>query len=184
MKIVKAIAKRILRKELKIQRETNQELCQKLEEARKTVAYYENKEECKKQIIISKEILNCILKILPNPNKLANGILTPEELTYCNSVFLSEEIGGIEYDFKIFISRVSEKEAVIKVFDDVEIKIPLKKTKTLLFVYGVSTEIESYSWDFNNSNIQIVDDEDWKRIREFVFAQSRALQDFRVQGLL
>lgn len=43
MKIVKAIAKRILRKELKIQRETNQELCQKLEEARKSVEYYKGK---------------------------------------------------------------------------------------------------------------------------------------------
>lgn len=40
MKIVKAIAKRILRKELKIQREINQELCQNLKEANKSVKYY------------------------------------------------------------------------------------------------------------------------------------------------
>lgn len=45
MKIVKAIAKRILRKELKIQREINQELCQNLKEANKSVKYYRVKYE-------------------------------------------------------------------------------------------------------------------------------------------
>lgn len=43
MKIVKAIAKRILRKELRIQRETNQELCQKFEEAEKSLECYKRK---------------------------------------------------------------------------------------------------------------------------------------------
>lgn len=43
MKIVKAIAKRILREELRIQRETNQELCQKLEEAKKNLESYKRK---------------------------------------------------------------------------------------------------------------------------------------------
>lgn len=45
MKIVKAIAKRILRKELKIQREINQELCQNLKEANKSIKYYRVKYE-------------------------------------------------------------------------------------------------------------------------------------------
>lgn len=45
MKIVKAIAKRILRKELKIQREINQELCQNLKEANKSIKYYKNKQK-------------------------------------------------------------------------------------------------------------------------------------------
>lgn len=45
MKIVKAIAKRILREELRVQRETNQELCQNLKEANKSIKYYRVKYE-------------------------------------------------------------------------------------------------------------------------------------------
>lgn len=58
MKIVKAIAKRILRKELRIQKETNQELCQKFEEAEKSLECYKRKceyYEAKKKLNISSQ---------------------------------------------------------------------------------------------------------------------------------
>lgn len=59
MKIVKAIAKRILRKELKIQREINQELCQNLKEANKSIKYYKNKQKLN---TASQEIADIISK--------------------------------------------------------------------------------------------------------------------------
>lgn len=53
----------------------------------------------------------------------------------------------------------------------------LRKEKIVYNMLGVNTEVETYYWDFNFSNVKIISDDVFDLISEFIIAQRNVLTE-------
>jgi len=68
--------------------------------------------------------------------------------------------------------------AKVKIYDlNINISLPLRKEKIVYNMLGVNTEVETYYWDFNFSNINIISDDVFDMISEFIVAQRNVLTE-------
>ena len=67
---------------------------------------------------------------------------------------------------------------------DLVIFIPLRRENVSYEVYGVSSAIDTYFWDFYGAGIRMVSDEAWAMSIEFITAQNNVMKELREEGLL
>lgn len=60
---------------------------------------------------------------------------------------------------------------------NINILLPLRKEKIVYNMLGVNTEVETYYWDFNFSNVKIISDDVFDLISEFIIAQRNVLTE-------
>lgn len=58
----------------------------------------------KRKVLISQQILECVVKCLPDPNAVGTGRITASEISK-NSVSVTESIAGVEYKHFVFVKK-------------------------------------------------------------------------------
>lgn len=129
--------------------------------------------------ILPQSAVKSIIDCLPNPNDAAAGSYT---LKKGKSVYFSHYVRGQKMNHLVRIEAFYELNKVIhakvKIYDlNINISLPLRKEKIVYNMLGVNTEVETYYWDFNFSNIKIISDDVFDMISEFIVAQRNVLTE-------
>lgn len=205
MNLIKKIAQWVLSKELAEEREECQrkiieererqlEIIEKLQSAKKALEKLNDDMRIKllgkREVLVSRTILENLVKCLPDSNAVGTGRISAEEIMKRNATF-SEKIGGREYQHRIFVKKVivqKEKEecgVIVHVSDySIDIFVPLKIDKIKYSAFGSFSEIETYFWDFYGAGIRMLSDEAWEYCVQFLRAQRNVLLEFKEEGLL
>ena len=196
MKIVKKIARFILRSELAKMRRANASLSFQVEELStrydKIICNWEEMQrqidelsqrfKMRPKVLINERMLQCLSSILPDPNRVAlrYQTLTTEQLKRDYSTGYTEYVKGQSYNIQMKICRlvknpldkneVSGVEVFISCYD-MKIIIPLRKEKKTYRIFGVETELETYFYDFYESGLRLLTGSSWNFMAEFMRAQ-------------
>ena len=216
MEIVKKFARWVLRKELKLQDVAFQTQADLIHEY--TLRFEKNEEEynamkqgleitvqqnetmrrrikelndelfVKRKILVSQMMLECIVKMLPDPNRVGTGAITASDLNM-RSMGFTEELGGRKFvhhlKFVQAIGKGSIQGLTINISDyNINVFIPLKRENISYEVYGVQTAIDTYFWDFYGAGIRMLSGEAWTMATEFIRAQNNVLKEFKQEGML
>ena len=169
-KLLKKIASRILRQEIETMNKDLYRLKQQ--------AYGQ------KKIILPQGAVSCIVDMLPNPNDVAMGRLTSDQLLALNAPKNVRKyhyvLNGEERCSEIRIVADDRKEKygnglMIELIDfKLKVFIPLFFIKSK-FNGGIGVEVNTWVWDFYRAGIKVVGDRDFQMITEFLTASARVL---------
>lgn len=155
-----------------------------LEKIQKELTFRKNK------VLISKTMMECIVKMLPDPNQFGTGNITVSDLNLRTMSF-TEELKGRRFIHSVkFINVIGGEDKniqglTIHISDyNINVFIPLRRENINYIVYDVSSAIDTYFWDFHEAGIRMVSDEAWAVSTEFITAQNNVLTEFRELGLL
>lgn len=188
-KIVKRIARWVLRKEIKLQEvafETQAGLIH--DYAQKFVEFEKQIESLRKiafgsrKVLLSQIMVQTIVEMLPDPNKAGTGGLTSLELSMRSRCFV-DRLNGREFQHKIKFVKVIGEGSVqgltVHISDyNIMVTIPLRRENANYEVYGVQTAIDTYFWDFYGAGIRMLSEEAWAMSIEFIRAQNNVLSEF------
>ena len=168
-KLLKKIASRILRQEIETMNKDLYRLKQQ--------AYGQ------KKIILPQGAVSCIVDMLPNPNDVAMGRLTADQLLALNAPENVRKyhyvLNGEERCSEIRIVADDRKEKyenglMIELIDfKLKVFIPLFFIKSKF--NGSKIEVDSWVWDFYRAGIRAIGDRDFQMITEFLSASARVL---------
>jgi hypothetical protein len=127
--------------------------------------------------ILPQSAVKSIIDCLPNPNDAAAGSYKRGK-----PVYFSHYVGGKKMNHLVRLEKFCELNKVIhaqvKIYDlNINITLPLRKEKITYNMLGVNTEVETYYWDFNFSNVKIISDDVFDLISEFIIAQRNVLTE-------
>jgi len=192
MKIVKKIARRILRQELQTKREEieyqiNLRDKNYRELEKKWIRLYNEN----KKILISQDMLKAIVEILPDANAIGRNEIYPADFVNKDFAFL-EKVNNeyLTHSLKFVRFDPSENRNVIggvtiRISDyDIDVHIPLRRENINYVIFGMNSTIDTFFWDFYKSGIRMISTEAWKVITEFRVAQTNVLNDLKKEGLL
>lgn len=186
MNIIKKIAKWVLKDDLRIAntrittlQNDLREKDEKINEIQCQLNNWIFKSKINQNSILPQSAVKSIIDCLPNPNEAAIGKLRSVRKF---DTYFSYNVGGKNIKHLVRLEKfccVNEViYAQVKIYDlNISIKLPLKKEKIQYNAFGVNTEIETYYWGFNFSNIKIVSDDVWKIMTEFITAQKEVLTE-------
>ena len=168
-KLLKKIASRILHQEIEAMYEDLYRLKQQ--------AYGQ------RAVILPQGAVSCIIDMLPNPNDVATGSFTVDQLLALNAPENIRKyhyvLNGKERCSEIRIVADDRKEKpesglMIELMDfKLKVFIPLACVNSK-FNGGVE-EVITWVWDFYRAGIRIVGDRDFQMITEFLSASARVL---------
>ena len=189
MKIVKKIAKWILREELNdLQKTLNKQAHEKIEMG-KRITSLEERLFGSRKVLLSQTMVECIVKMLPDPNKAGCGGLTSSDLKMRNMGFV-DRLRGHEYQHSVrFVEAIGDDKGLqgltINISEyNINIFIPLRRENVSYELFGVQTAIDTYFWDLYGAGIRMLSNEAFEMSSEFVNAQHNVMKEFREQGLL
>ena len=186
MNIIKRFAYWVLREDLRMLDVRIQTLQSGLKDRDKKLEYTQSKlnewiwkASVNHDSILPQSAVKSIIDCLPNPNDAAAGSYT---LKKGKSVYFSHYVRGQKMNHLVRIEAFYELNKVIhakvKIYDlNINISLPLRKEKIVYNMLGVNTEVETYYWDFNFSNIKIISDDVFDMISEFIVAQRNVLTE-------
>lgn len=164
--------------------ESEKEALEKMNENLRRLAFGNRK------ILMSQTMLKCITQMLPDPNKVGTGGITASELKLRNMGFV-DELRGQKYQHSVrFVKAIGGEDEniqglTIHISDyNLNVFIPLRRENVSYEVYGVSSAIDTYFWDFYGAGIRMVSDEAWAMSIEFITAQNNVMKELREEGLL
>lgn len=164
--------------------ESEKESLEKMNENLRRLAFGNRK------ILLSQTMLKCITQMLPDPNKVGTGGITASELKLRNMGFV-DELRGQKYQHSVrFVKAIGGEDEniqglTIHISDyNLNVFIPLRRENVSYEVYGVSSAIDTYFWDFYGAGIRMVSDEAWAMSIEFITAQNNVMKELREEGLL
>lgn len=144
----------------------------------------------KKYVILPSSAVSCIVDILPNPNQVATGQLTTQQLLALNTpesirrytyVLQGQEHSSvirIVADTRSDEEKQREQGLMIELIDfGVKVFIPLAHTKMTSVIGGVNSEVDTWTWDLYRAGIRIVDNADFNLIMEYVVAQHNLMEE-------
>lgn len=178
-KIVKRIARWILREELQQTSESYQTEIERL----RNLAFG------KRKILINQTMLECIVKMLPDPNRAGNGGLTASDLNIRSMKFV-DTLRGQRYEHSIkFVKAIGDDKGLqgltMNISDyNINVFVPLRRENVSYEIYGVQSSIDTYFWDFYGAGIRMISNEAWTMATEFINAQNNAMKELREEGLL
>ena len=168
-KLLKKIASRILRQEIEAMNKDLYRLKQQ--------AYGQ------KKIILPQGAVSCIVDMLPNPNDVAMGRLTADQLLALNAPKNVRKyhyvLNGEERCSEIRIVADDRKEKrenglMIELMDfKLKVFIPLFFIKSKF--NGSKIEVNTWVWDFYRAGIRVIGDRDFQMITEIFSASARVL---------
>lgn len=169
-KLLKKIARCILRQEIEAMNKDLYRLKQQ--------AYGQ------KKIILPQGAVSCIVDMLPNPNDVAMGRLTADQLLVLNAPKNVRKyhyvLNGEERCSEIRIVADDRKEKyenglMIELMDfKLKVFIPLIFSKSKING-GTEVEVTTWVWDFYRAGIRTIGDRDFQKITEFLPASVRVL---------
>lgn len=164
--------------------ESEKEALEKMNENLRRLAFGNRK------ILMSQTMLKCISEMLPDPNKVGTGGITASELNLRAMNFV-DELRGQKYQHSVrFVKAIGGEDEniqglTIHISDyNLNVFIPLRRENVSYEVYGVSSAIDTYFWDFYGAGIRMVSDEAWAMSIEFITAQNNVMKELREEGLL
>lgn len=185
MNIIKRFARWVLREDLRMSNICIQTLQKALKDRDKKLEFAQSKlnewtwkASVNESSILPQSVVKGILDCLPNPNEAAAGRF----INKGKSIYFSHQIRGQKVSHRIMIEKFCEVNKVIYVIVKIEdfninINLPLRKEKISYNMMGVNSEVETYYWDFNFSNIKIISDDVFDLISEFIVAQRNVLTE-------
>ena len=194
-KIVKRIARWVLREELEEHQKDLKEVRDDAEAYRQNVIVANREIERlrkiafgSRKVLLSQIMVQTIVEMLPDPNKAGTGGLTSSELSMRSRCFV-DRLNGREFLHKIKFVKVIGEGSVqgltVHISDyNIMVTIPLRRENVNYEVYGVQTAIDTYFWDFYGAGIRMLSEEAWAMSTEFIRAQNNVLSEFKEQGLL
>lgn len=169
-KWLKKIASRILRQEIEMMNKDFNRLKQQ--------AYGHT------AVMLPQGAISCIVDMLPNPNDVATGKFTTNELLALNAPENVRKyhyvLNGEEHCSEIRIVADDRKEKpenglMIELIDfKLRVFVPLACVNSK-FNGSVGTEVNTWVWDFYRAGIRAVGDRDFQMITEFLSASARVL---------
>lgn len=169
-KLLKKIASRILRQEIEVMNKDLYRLKQQ--------AYGQ------KAVMLPQGAVSCIVDMLPNPNDVATGKITTDQLLALNA---PENVRKYHYilngkerysEIRIVADNRREKPEnglMIELMDfNLKVFIPLACTNSK-FNGAVRADVNTWVWDFYRAGIRVIGDRDFQMITEFVTASARVL---------
>ena len=176
MKLIKKIASRVLANELA--------------SLRLDVERYKRLSFGRKYVILPSSAASCIVDMLPNPNMVASGQFTTQQLLALNAPEAVRRytyvLQGKEHSSEIRLvadTRTEEEKGdeqglMVELVDfRIKIFIPLVHAKMNTQVAGVGTEVDTYVWDLYRAGLRVIGDADFNMIMEFVVAQNKVLNE-------
>ena len=131
--------------------ESEKEALEKMNENLRKLAFGTRK------ILMSQTMLKCISEMLPDPNKVGTGGITASELNLRAMNFV-DELRGQKYQHSVrFVKAIGGEDKniqglTIHISDyNLNVFIPLRRENVSYEVYGVSSAIDTYFWDFLRS---------------------------------
>lgn len=185
MNIIKKIAHWVLREDWEIASARIKTLQKDLYEKNKRIDDLQSKlndwvikSHLNESSVLSQSAVKSIIDCLPNPNDAAAGSLRRGK----SDVFFSYTAAGKVFKHLVKLERFysigNVIHAQVKIQDlNISITLPLRKEKIQYNMLGVNTDVETYYWDFNFSNIKIISDDVWNLISEFIIAQNKVLKE-------
>ena len=187
MNFIKKIARKILSEELNTLQEQYEYKISRLEIKNKGLL---DSIFGKRKILLSQDMVDGIVKTLPDPNKFGNGNINSSELNNQPLCFV-DELRGIKCKHIFKIVKVIEGKdkkiqgITINISDyNINVFIPLKREKVEYNVFNVNSEIDTYFWDFYQSGIRMINNEAWLMSIEFITAQNNVINELKEEGLL
>lgn len=176
MSIIKRFARWVLREDLLNLDISLKEKSEELNDVQSKLNDWILRSKVNKSSILSQSAVKSIIDCLPNPNEAALGNYKGK------SVHFSHYVGGQKMNHLVRIEAFCELNKVIhakvKIYDlNINIILPLRKEKIVYNMLGVNTEVETYYWDFNFSNVKIISDDVFDMISEFIVAQRNVLTE-------
>lgn len=134
--------------------------------------------------ILPQSAVKSIIDCLPNPNEVATG-----SINKVKSSSFSHFVRGNKMEHIVMLEKFCNVNGVIHAqvaIQDLNINItlPLRRHKMNYHIFGVVSEVETYYWDFNFSNIKIISDDVFDLISEFITAQKNVIKELKQEGLL
>ena len=187
MNFIKKIARKILSEELNTLQEQYEYKISRLEIKNKGLL---DSVFGKRKVLLSQDMVDGIVKTLPDPNKFGNGNINSSELNNQPLCFV-DELRGVKYKHVFKIVKVIEGKdkkiqgITINISDyNINVFIPLKREKVEYNVFNVNSEIDTYFWDFYQSGIRMINNEAWLMSMEFITAQNNVINELKEEGLL
>lgn len=183
MNIIKRFARWVLREDLlnldisiRSAERSLKEKNKELDDVQSKLNDWELRSTVNESSILSQSAVKSIIDCLPNPNEAAWGNYKGK------SVYFSHYVRGQKMNHLVRIEAFCELNKVIhakvKIYDlNINILLPLRKEKIVYNMLGVNTEVETYYWDFNFSNVKIISDDVFDIISEFIVAQRNVLTE-------
>lgn len=144
----------------------------------------------KTYVILPSSAASCIVDMLPNPNQVAAGQFTTQQLLALNAPESVRRytyvLQGKEHSSEICIvadtrsdeEKQHEQGLMIELIDfGVKLFIPLAHTKMTSNIGGVTSEVDTWIWDLYRAGIRVIGDTDFNLIMEYVVAQHKVLTE-------
>lgn len=190
MNIIKRFAHWVLREDLRMLDVRIQNLQsglksrdKRLEEVQSKLNEWIQKANINNQTILSQSAVKAIIDCLPNPNNVALGVVKPKSSSF------SHIVGGKKMEHLVKLEKFCKINSVTHVTVEIpdlhiNITLPLRRHKMNYNMLVVNSEVETYYWDFNFSNIKIISDDAFDLISEFIIAQGNVIKELKQEGLL
>lgn len=178
MKLIKKIASRVLANELA--------------SLRQDVERYKYLSFGRKYVILPSSAASCIVDMLPNPNMVATGQFTTQQLLLALNAPKAVRrytyvLQGKEHSSEIRLvadtrtpeEKSAEQGLMVELVDfRIRIFVPLVHAKMNTQVAGVvGAEVDTYVWDLYRAGLRVIGDADFNMIMEFVVAQNKVLNE-------
>lgn len=190
MNVIKRFARWVLREDLRMLDIRIQTLQSGLKDRDKKLEYVQSKLDewiCKASVnhdsILPQSAVKAIVECLPNPNSFAAGSVKAKSLSFSHFVRGNKIEHIVRLEKFCRINDVVHAQVSIPDLN-ITITLPLRKHKMNYNMFGVISEVETYYWDFNFSNIKIISDDVFDLLSEFIIAQENVTKELKQEGLL
>ena len=185
MNIIKRFARWVLREDweiasarIRILQNDLRERNEKIDNLQHQLNDWRIKMNLNESSILPQSAVKSVIDCLPNPNDAAIGKLSARK----SDIYFSHVVRGRNVKHLVrlekFYSINDVIHAQVKIHDlNISITLSLKRHKLNYTMLGVNSEVETYYWDFNFSNIKIISDDVFDLISEFIIAQRNVLTE-------
>ena len=190
MNIIKRFAHWVLREDLRMLDVRIQILQSGLKDRDKKLEYTQSKlnewiwkASVNHDSILPQSAVKAIIECLPNPNSFAAGSVKAKPSSFSHFVRGSKMEHVVRLEKFCNVNDVVHAQVSIPDLN-INITLPLRRHKMNYNMLGVDSEVETYYWDFNFSNIKIISDDVFDLISEFIIAQENVTKELKQEGLL
>ena len=190
MNIIKRFAHWVLREDLRMLDVRIQTLQSGLKDRDKKLEYTQSKlnewiwkASVNHDSILPQSAVKAIIECLPNPNEVTAGRVNGKSSSFSHFVRGSKIEHVVRLEKFCKVNDVTHAQVTIQDLN-INITLPLRRHKMNYNMLGVDSEVETYYWDFNFSNIKIISDDVFDLISEFIIAQENVTKELKQEGLL
>jgi hypothetical protein len=140
----------------------------------------------RREAILCPTLLKGIVDMLPDPNRIHDRGMGTILQGHAVKLFISGR-GTVEFNLKFVVDKedvpTDEKGLTVRIEPlGQEVRFTLKLQNRRQYIQGVEVEVQSYYWDLRFSGIQLISDEGFGRIIDFVLSSRVVGQELGIPG--